>query len=51
MLEIKKHIFPHPEDKRVIFRDWHGNYRMSQCLNAEFNTMLDKRENEIIARG
>ena len=51
MLKIKKCEFLSPRIEDNWIRDWHGNYRMTKCLNQEFNTMIDKRESDTIERG
>jgi FkbM family methyltransferase len=47
MLEIKKYEFQKPIEENGWIKDWHGNHRLMECLNQDFNNMLSKRESEI----
>ena len=52
MLQIKKYDFkPQGIGQGEACVDWHGNNRLLECLSPEFNTMIDKREREVIERG
>jgi len=45
-LELKKYEFPNPVEEHGWIKDWHGNHRLIECLNKDFNDMLSKRELE-----